>query len=191
MRSGAEKSLRASLLLCSGLVLAVGVLVAGPLALLWTRKAEIAALQAEIDDRQATVESQPPCPDYATSLREMQAALEDWQSLAENEALRLAELAKVAQASGAVLAGFQALDGQQSREGRIVSCPYRLSLRGSFEQVAAFCDALYAARGLVAIDELELKPETSGGPGQLEASLQIAWYAPAQAATSGEENPLP
>jgi hypothetical protein len=176
---------------CAGLALVVGLLIASPLVLLWMRRTEIAALQQEIDGKESALWSHPPSPEYSASLQEMQVALAGWRTVAESEALRLAELSSAARASGATLAGIQTLEVQRALDGRIVSCPCRLSLRGRYDQLASFCNALYAARGLAAIEELEIEPHESGETDTLQASMQVAWYAPGPASAGEEQGTLP
>jgi len=178
MSATSDGNVRTSVAWCAGLALLVGLLVAAPLMLLWGRRKEIVALQQDIDVKQETLKSHARTPSYLASLGEMQAALEQWRSVAANESARLRELASIARSSGVTLAGIQALPERNSLDSRLVSRSHRVGVRGRYDELARFCDALYAAHGLAGIDKLVIEASAQGEDGLLDASVQVAWYAP-------------
>lgn len=190
MRARVERDLLASFAWSAGLALAVGLLVGGSIAWLRGGRARVRALQAEIDQRERALRERPAAVQHAAGLGELEAALERWKSTAHGEAARPAELSAVARRSGVLLAGLETL-GQTPRADPIVTCAYRVRLRGRYEELAAFLDGLYASRGLAGIDELEIDPAGEAELDVLQASLRLTWYAPTPGAGEPTEARLP
>ena len=190
MITSASKRLIVSIVWCAGLALAVALLIAGPIVFLRSGKSRVALLMTEIEGKENELRSYPVSPEYASSLKDMEAALDCWHAMTENEASRLAELSSVAHASGTTITALQTLEMQTSTDGRVVFCPYRLNVRGRCDQLADFCDGLYAARGLAAIREVAIEPAREPAePGLLQASVQVAWYGQSSAARDGRQTP--
>lgn len=190
MSAKSEVSLRTSVAWCAGLLVLIGLFVAAPLLLLWKRQAEIHALQADIDGKENALESHAHTPAYLASLEEMRTSLERWSSVVENESARLREIASLARSNGVTLAGIQTLQENVSSDSRIVSSCHRVSLRGRYDQLAGFCDALYATRGLAGIDKLVIEPHAQGESDLLDASVQVAWYGPGPELLAEVASPL-
>ena len=68
-------------------------------------------------------------------------------------------------------------------DGHILSCAYRVRIVGRYDQLASFCDGIYAAHGLAAVDALEIEDEEAADACPLQASLQVTWYGPGLTAT--------
>ena len=52
-----------------------------------------------------------------------------------------------------------------------------------------FLAGIYAARGMAAIDELEIESEKAGARGLLRASMEVTWHAPSTATEAAVEEP--
>ena len=183
MKTSPRRRMVASVAWCVALLSVAGALIAGPITLLRREKARVAALQEEIDGKAAALGS--PLSASGPVARD-EVALERWRNMTASEPSRLDELSSVARASGATVTALQALEKGTSTDSQVVSCPYRVGLRGRYDQLAAFCDGLYSAQGLAAIDELQIEPaESTAEPGLLQASVRIAWFA-VQASAAGE-----
>ncbi len=176
-----------NLVICGGLALLVGAL-----AWLWSGKSSVERLRAEIEVKQAMLSGHPLAPEQAAGFEEIQTAIEEWRTMSTSEALRLDALSQVARASGATIAGVQSVERALADDGQTATCVYILKLRGRYDQLAGFCDRIYAARGLTAIETLTIEAQDdAASPGILRASKRVAWYAPNASVRIESEAKLP
>jgi Tfp pilus assembly protein PilO len=110
-------------------------------------------------------------------VRNPREVLAECRSMIENEPLRVGEISAAAVDSGVALVSIQSLEPDANEEGTIVACGHHVRGSGSYEQLAMFLDGVYAARGMAAVDDLEIEPDKDGR-GVLRASLDVTWFGP-------------
>jgi hypothetical protein len=167
----------------AGLALLVGLLIIGSLVHLAAQRREVAVLQRTVQEQEQRLGQESSTQATAVLLERTESALREWQALTASDALRIAELSGAARASDVVLASFETLEdpGKPPDEGQpFVARAYRLLLVGGYRELAHFCARVYAARGLAAIDDLQIEAGEAAGPERLQATLQVTWYGPAR-----------
>lgn len=187
MRLWLQGSLAVNLVICGGLAL-----LTGALGWLWSGKTSVDKLRAEVEAKEALLGSHPPARKQTAGVEEIQAAIEDWRTMNTNEGLRLEALSDTARESGATIAGLQSIERALADDGQTATCSYLLKLRGRYDQLARFCDRIYAARGVTAIESMTIESlDDAASPGALRASMRVAWYAPNAGVKVEPETKLP
>jgi hypothetical protein len=115
------------------------------------------------------------------------ARLDEWKTMTTSDSERIAELSRIAWKNGVALRSLRSTAQTTSADGSVVSCAHQVSALGTYRQLAAFLDAIYAARGLAGIDQLELRPDGPPGSNLLLASLGVKWFSKGVKIDAAEE----
>jgi cell division protein FtsB len=174
-------NLRSDSLLHWGLpTIALALLLGGSAWRLDSGAAGLAQLEAEVRRKQEALESYAERRDATAGGTEALATLEVCTALTEAPARRIAAISEAARLAGVELSALQGLTEEPRDGGRTRAVAQRVECCGSLRQVARFLDELGAARGLLALEELELVPAQDGESGVVQASLRVAWLCAAE-----------
>lgn len=187
MTSRPQRDLFGNIAWFAGSVLVVGALIGGSVVRVAFGEAQVASLQQEIREKQEALKHQLGSDEERASQQSAKAALLECQGMIESESSRIAEISAAARAAGVTLVSLRSFGKEETEDGLIYSCSYELGGVGSYRQLARFFEGIYAARGMAAIDELEIEQEDVADPNRLLASLRVTWYAPDPAGESENE----
>lgn len=191
MRADLRRRLIADTLWLVTLSTLVLTLILGPL--LWLRdhrdRVRSGASQVKLQEQQ--VEGLQDSFDSRSRLVGLETALDVWRGMIDDESSRIAQLSAAAREAGVKIVSLESTGKKLLPVTGVVSCSHIVRGIGNYRQLARFLDRICAEQEMVAVDQLEIREENDSGPGVLNASFQISWYAAAtgsEMASSGKES---
>jgi hypothetical protein len=153
-------------------------------------RSRVDLLEREIVAKRGTLAALAVPEEERAALDGRRARLAEWSAFLESDSERIAELSRVAWRTGVGLRSLRNHAPERSADGQVLSCAHELSAIGTYRQLADFLDGISRARGMAAIDELEIRHDGPAGTNLLAASLGVKWFAEAPPAEP-EEEPTP
>ena len=92
--------------------------------------------------------------------------------------MALAPLRDTAIPSCSASTALQSATPKESADEQVISCSHTLRGIGTYRQLASFFGSINSARGLAAVDGMEMLYDADVGAGKLVASVDVVWYAP-------------
>ena len=175
MKAQLSRSIAVNAAWFGGLALIIGTLVVVSVVRQEGRKNEVAALEREIDGKRRSLRNFPNVEEHDARLEAIEAELRDCRGMAASESLRMSALSDAARAAGVNLISLRGLGQKLSEDELVISRTCILSGVGGYREIAHFLDGIYATRGMVSIDEVDI--ERAEGE-LLQADLQVTWHAP-------------
>jgi Tfp pilus assembly protein PilO len=148
-------------------------------------KGRVDSLEREIEKKRATLAGVAVPDAERNALAERTAQLAEWEAMVTSDSERIAELSRIAWKNGVALRSLRSEQAALT-DGGVASCAHAVSALGTYRQLAAFLDDIYAARGLAGIDQLEIRPDGPPGSNLLLATLGVRWFAKGPAVAEPE-----
>jgi len=181
--------------------LLVLAMIGVPLLRLEDHRDRVRDQQQHIADRLARIEKASGEYDPEGSAASVLTTLEEASLLSASEVDRIAEMAAAAKAAGVDVLSLRSEPPRPNEDAGSILCDHHLVALGSYQGIAALLDGLVAARGICAVQDLEIERfgyeaveddeslmfDADGDPPQLRVRLTTRWFAPNAEPMGSEE----
>jgi Tfp pilus assembly protein PilO len=177
MNASIQRTLWVNVAWTSALAILVLGLVIGSLFRIHTARDVAKSLSESVLKEQHSVSQLPDIDEHRVELAQADGLLGEWSECLDSEASRISALSSAARATGVTCVSLGSFQPGIRDNGHVLTSSHKLVAVGGYQQLARFVDAVYAVRGMVAVNEFELEPDGGREQGVLRVSMTVEWNA--------------